>query len=154
MLYTFLPVTNDGRLYPIEDNINKYTPCIILSEKEYNGLLKLYNYVSRYEPSPVIREMLGHPMKLTKDYGKSLQAGDYVLYLYRDLSPKAASLIKKHKSVIRAFAEGICGFQHSLDLLSDHPAAMRFLDRHEEEVNLIETLFDATLPFCHMLGMI
>lgn len=154
MLLTFLPVTKDGQLYQKAKNINRYTPCMILTKEEHKELLRFHKLISTYRPSPVLGEMLHNPIVMEKDYGKEMKAGSYVVYLYQDLSPRAASLIRKRGGVLRAFLEDIDIFHRSMEFLSNDTELAEYFDNHEEEVNMMETLYNASLPMSYMLGMI
>jgi len=154
MEYTFLPVTHDGHLYERDDNILRYTPCIILSRKELVGLKSLHRCVSYLEPCPVFEEVLKYPIKIKRGYGASLKPGNYVLYLYEGLSPRSKALIHGSGGVMPSFVRDIICFQHVIEFLVDRPDSALYDDRFEKEIEMVEILFDACMPFYQMLGLI
>lgn len=154
MIVTFLPVTEDGYLYGKDRDIRRYTPCIVLSNKELKTLKRLYAVAREIQPCPIIGEMLNHPLKLEKDYGSDLQAGSMVVYLYENISPKARSIIRRKGGVLNAYSDGISDMMIGIVSHLTDPDGMLFRENFKKDLDLFNELVDAGDIYCRMIFML
>lgn len=154
MICTFLPVTDDGHLYAKDKDIRKYTPCLVLTKKELKELKRLYCLAHKIKSCPVIGEMLYHPVKLDRDYNRDMKAGSYIVYLYKNMSRRAASMIRQRKGVLNAFVEDFDLLIYGVLRLMYCNDSILFKDEFFDAINIIGDLIDASDPYCDMIYML
>ena len=154
MICTFLPVTDDGHLYAKDEDIRKYTPCLVLTKKELKELKRLYGLAHKIKSCPVIGEMLYHPVKMDRDYNRDMKAGSYIAYLYKNMSRRAASMIRQRKGVLNAFLQDLEDFMYANARLVCCDDSILLSDKFDNALDIVLELSDASDPYYDMLCML